>query len=86
MHVSAHTHKADNPSITTEFNNKTDWNPWIEFEFKNGNVVADRFIIHIGELSIEEGYAFIDSWDEAGHAIREWVNYRSTVENMDVES
>ena len=90
MQVSIHTHKIEGVTIATELAVTTDWNPWLRLTVtptdRDPLALPDEVTIHLSGLSIEEGYAFSDSWDETGHAIREWVNYRSTVENMDVES
>ena len=90
MNVTIHTHGEEQPTLAAEVNTETDWNPWLRLSIRPNTKVGfnmpSDITVHLSGLSIDEGYAFSDSWDEAGHALREWVNYRSTVENMDVES
>jgi hypothetical protein len=85
MQVSMHTHKDLDPTVRAAFNHTTDWNPWLAITVTPRTStplnIPDEVTIHLDGMSIEEGYAFSDSWDEVGHAIREWVNYRTSVDN-----
>jgi len=78
MDASMHTLKGDT-SLEVKVDTSSDWNPWLMITHdSNKMVLRENITIHLSGLSIDEGYAFSDSWDEAGHAIREWVNYRSS--------
>jgi hypothetical protein len=87
MNVTLHIHEETKPTVRLEFSTETDWNPWLKLkvEYHTGVYISsDDLTMHLGGMSIEEGYAFSDSWDDVGHAIREWVNYRSTEVNEDI--
>ena len=90
MNASIHTHKAQEPTIRVNFDSSTDWNPWFSIVVTPTASIPlampEDVTVHLDGLSIEEGYAFSDSYDEVGHAIREWVNYRSSDDNEDVAS
>jgi hypothetical protein len=82
MDASMHTLEDASTELKVELHTDTDWNPWMRIEHSNTKMVLNEdMTIHLSGLSIEEGYAFSDSWDEVGHALREWVNYRTSVDN-----
>ena len=75
-----HTHAADKPTIDIEFSNRTDWNPWLTISQHGKNITPEQIVMHLDGMDIEAGYAFAESWAEAGHLILEWASNRRSSE------